>query len=50
MGTDNGFFQGDKKGAKAISLAGEAVQSGFMDAMDIVNDSFLPPPNTKSNK
>lgn len=44
MGTDNGFFQRYKKGAKTICLAGEAVQSGFMDAMDIVKDSFLPPP------
>ncbi len=40
-----------KKGAKALGLAGEAVQSGFSAALDVVKETVLPPPKKKkSNK
>ncbi|MET4691097.1 hypothetical protein [Sinorhizobium fredii] len=39
-----------KKGAKALGLAGEAIQGGFSAAMDVVKDTVFPSPNQKKKK
>lgn len=39
-----------KKGTKALGLTGEAVQSGFSAAMDVVKDTVLPLQNQKKKR
>jgi hypothetical protein len=39
-----------KKGAKVLGVAGEAVQSGFSAAMDVVKDTVFPSPHQKKKK
>ncbi|ACP22901.1 hypothetical protein NGR_b14500 (plasmid) [Sinorhizobium fredii NGR234] len=37
-----------RKGARALGLAREAMQSGFSAALDVVKDTVLPPPKKKA--